>query len=74
MSLEVGLKKIRLILLEDYFEPDLLQRVLPFIYIGANTSYALSLLAWISDASIFSNSSMSATIMSPSQNPPEYSA
>ena len=31
---------------------------------GANTSFALSLLAWSSDASISSNSSMSATIMS----------
>ena len=30
-----------------------------------NTSFALSLPAWISDASIFSNSSMSATEMSP---------
>ena len=37
---------------------------------GVNTSFALSLLAWSSDASIFSNSFMSATIMSPFQIPP----
>ena len=37
---------------------------------GVNTSFALSLLAWSSDASISSNSSMSATIMSPFQIPP----
>ena len=59
---------------------DLLQKVLtvpsatgkiklsPFI--GVNTSSALSLLAWSSDASICSNSSMSATITSPFQIPP----
>ena len=35
--------------------------------IDVNTSFALSLLPWISDASICSNSSMSATIMSPFQ-------
>ena len=35
--------------------------------IGVNTSFALSLRAWNSDASISSNSSMSATIMSPFQ-------
>ena len=34
-----------------------------------NTSFALSLVAWISDASIFSNSLMSATITSPFQIP-----
>ena len=34
---------------------------------GANTSFALSLRRWISDASIFSKSSMSATRMSPFQ-------
>ena len=33
-------------------------------FIGVNTSFALSLLAWISDASVFSNSSMSAIGMS----------
>ena len=36
-------------------------------FIGVNTSFALRLLAWISNASISSNSSMSATIMSPFQ-------
>ena len=36
-------------------------------FIGVNTSFALSLLVWISNASISSNSSMSATIMSPFQ-------
>ena len=34
---------------------------------GVNTSFALTLRAWSSDASISSNSSMSATIMSPFQ-------
>ena len=34
---------------------------------GVSTSFALSFLAWSSDASISSNSSMSATIMSPFQ-------
>ena len=34
--------------------------------IGVNTYFALSLSAWISDASVCSNSSMSATKMSPS--------
>ena len=37
---------------------------------GVNTSSALSLRAWGSDASICSNSSMSATMMSPFQIPP----
>ena len=37
---------------------------------GVNTSFALSLLAWSSDASISNNSSVSATIMSPFQIPP----
>ena len=37
---------------------------------GVNTSFALSLRAWSSDASISSNSSMSATRMSPFQIPP----
>ena len=37
---------------------------------GVNTSFALSLLAQSSDASISSNSSMSATIMCPFQIPP----
>ena len=36
-------------------------------FMGVNTSFALSLLAWISDASICSNSSMSAIGMSPFQ-------
>ena len=36
-------------------------------FMGVNTSFASSLFAWISDASIFSNSSMSATKMSPFQ-------
>ena len=35
--------------------------------LGVNTSFALSLRAWISDASILSNSSMSATKMFPFQ-------
>ena len=35
--------------------------------LGNSTSFALSLLEWISDASIVSNSSMSATNMSPFQ-------
>ena len=93
MSLLVGLKKTRLILLEDhlvllvclgspgsrwmFWDPDLPQKLLtvpsatgnmnfsPFI--GVNTSFALSLRAWSSDASISSNSSMSATGMSPFQ-------
>ena len=39
-------------------------------FIGVNTSFALSLLAWISDASISYNSSMSAIILSPFQIPP----
>ena len=62
-----------------FSEPDLLQRVwlfhlrleyicLPFW--GVNTSFALSLPAWVSDAFIFSNSSMSATKMSSFQNLP----
>ena len=42
--------------------------------IGVNTSVALSLRAWSSDASICSNSSMSAIIMSPFQIPPECNA
>ena len=93
MSLEVGLKKTRLISLEGYLvlllglgdpgfwwmfsEPDLLQKVSLFRlligninfspFIGVNTSFALSLFAKISDASICSNSSMSATKMSPFQ-------
>ena len=41
-------------------------------FIGVNTSFALSLLAWISDASVSSNSSMSAILMSPFQIPPGY--
>ena len=57
-------------------EPDLFQNVLPFhlrfgMFFspcwGVNTSFALSLLAWNSDASIFSKSSMSATKMCPLQ-------
>ena len=96
MSLEVGLKKTRLILLQDYFlllpglgDPGLTWDVLrswsppesltvpssigkinfsPFI--GVNTSFAVSLSARISDASICSNSSLSATKMSPFQIPP----
>ena len=36
---------------------------------GVNTSFAFSLRAWSSDASISSNSSMSATMMSPFQIP-----
>ena len=64
-----------------FSEPDLLQRVWTvasaknFIvhhFWGDNTSFALSLQAWISDASIFSNSSMSATMMSPFQILPAY--
>ena len=39
---------------------------------GVNTSFALSLLAWTPDASICSNSSMSATVMSPFQMLPAY--
>ena len=39
-------------------------------FIGVNISFALSLLAWSSDASICSNSSMSAVNMSPFQIPP----
>ena len=50
---------------------DLLQRV-PFI--GGNTSFALSLLASISDASIWSTSSMSAIRMSPFQISPAFNA
>ena len=40
--------------------------------IGVNSSFALSLLAWISDASISSTSSMSATRMSLFQISPAY--
>ena len=43
-------------------------------FMGVNTSLALSLLAWISDASIRSNSSMSATRMSPFQIPSAFNA
>ena len=43
-------------------------------FIGVNSSFALSLLAWISDASVSSNSSMSATVMSPFQILPAYNA
>ena len=39
---------------------------------SVDTSFALSLQAWISDASIFSNSSMSATTSSPFQVPPAF--
>ena len=39
---------------------------------GVNASFALSLLAWSSDASISSNSPMYATIMSPFQILPAY--
>ena len=98
MNLNVGLKKTRLILFDDFFVlllvPDgpglrwmfsdavLLQTVLtvpsaigkmkfsPFI--AVSTSFALSLRAWSSDASICSNSSMSATTMSPFQIHPAY--
>ena len=38
--------------------------------LGVNTSFALRFLAWISDASICSNSSMFLTRMSPFQVPP----
>ena len=41
-------------------------------FIGVNTSFALGLLAWSSDASISSNSSMSATILSPFQSHPTW--
>ena len=41
-------------------------------FLGVITSFALGLLVWISDASIISNSSMSATIMSPFQTPSAY--
>ena len=41
---------------------------------GVHTSFALSVLAWSSDASISSNSSMSATIMSAFQIPPACNA
>ena len=43
-------------------------------FMGVNTSFALSLFAWIPDASISSNSLMSATMMSPFQIPPAYRA
>ena len=56
-----------------FSEPDLSQIVLLFHlrpgklivhhFLVVNTSFALSLLAWFSDASIFSNSSISATKM-----------
>ena len=61
-------------------DPDLLQiflncsicdRERVFRVLGLNTSFALSLLAWISDASIFPNSSTLGTKMSPFQIPPE---
>ena len=66
-----------------FSEPDLLQIVyfsicdLEFLkkvhhFGSVNTSFAMSLFAWTSDASIFSNSSMSATKMSPFQIPPTY--
>ena len=41
---------------------------------GVNTYFALSLRAWSSDASTCSNSSVSATKMSPFQIPPAYNA
>ena len=88
MSLDVRLKKTRLILLEAFLvlllglgcprfrwmfsDPDLLQNFWLFHLrlgimklsplFGVDTSFALGLLAWSSDASISSNSSMSATI------------
>ena len=46
--------------------------IVPFI--GVNTSFAVNLLAWISHASICSNSSMSAISMSPFQIPPACNA
>ena len=45
-----------------------------FIFFGNTTSFALSLFAWISDASIFSSSSMSATLKSPFEIPSAYRA
>ena len=41
-------------------------------FCGVNTSFASMLRGWISDASIFSKSSMSSTRMSPFQIPPAY--
>ena len=62
-------------------EPDHLERVLRFRVrlgicnfsplTGVNTSFVLSLRAWSSDASTCSNSSMSATKMSPCQILPD---
>ena len=43
-------------------------------FMAVITSFALSLFAWISDASIFSGYPMSATKMSPSQVPPACTA
>ena len=93
MNLDVGLKKIRLILFEDclvlllcldcpwlrwmffrsWSPPEILtigsaiDNVKISSVIDVNTSFTLSLRTWSSDTSISSNSSMSATIMSPFQ-------
>ena len=55
------------------FDCSICDREMKFpLFCGVNTSFALSLFAWISDASISSNSSTSATIMSPFQILPVY--
>ena len=78
MSLEVGLKKIRVILLEDcqefYCTICDWENKNCHLFIGVNTTFALSLFVWISGASICSNSSMPATKMSPFQIPPACNA
>ena len=68
-----GLSRIKVDVLRSWSPPEFLTdpsatgntKVSPFI--GVDTSCALSLRAWSSDASIFCNSSMSATNMSPAE-------
>ena len=52
---------------ESFTVPSAIGNLIFSPLVDVNTSFALSLFAWISDASIFSNSSTSATKMSPFQ-------
>ena len=75
-----GLSRIKVDVLRRWSPPQILTvpsatgniKLSPFI--GVNTSNALSLRAWSSDASICSNSSMSAMSRSPFQIPPACNA
>ena len=59
---------------DNFTFPSAIRNVKFSLFFSAITSYAVSLRAWISDASKFSSSSMSATKMSPFQIPSAYNA